>query len=113
MALKSVPLVDSSPPLSASEITEIQAICGALLYYCIAVDPTRYRAVTALASEQSHATVNTRLAANRLLAYFHKAYSKHVICGYINKLMVLTSLAPDPARLQAASLISATMTQLK
>ena len=67
-----VPIVDTSPPLSAPEVTEIQAICGALLYYCIAVDPTGYPAVTALASEQSHATTNTRLAANRLLAYFNK-----------------------------------------
>ena len=48
------------------------SICGALLYYCIAVDPTGYPAVTALASEQSRATANTRLAANRLLAYFNK-----------------------------------------
>jgi hypothetical protein len=48
------------------------SICGALLYYCIAVDPTGYPAVTALASEQSLATANTRLAANRFLAYFNK-----------------------------------------
>jgi len=79
-----VPLVDSSPPLSASEITEIQAICGALLYYCIAVDPTGYPAVTALASEQSHATVNTRLAANRLLAYFHKFPNNELILKACN-----------------------------
>jgi hypothetical protein len=68
-----VSIVDTSPPLSAPEVTEIQAICGALFYYyCIAVDPTGYPAVTALASEQSHATANTRLAANRLFAYFNK-----------------------------------------
>ena len=78
------PLVDSSPPLSAPEIKEIQAICGALLYYCIAVDPTGYPAVTSLASEQSHATLNTRLAANRLLSYFHKYPDNELILKACN-----------------------------
>ena len=62
------PTIDTSPTLSGPEVTEIQSICGALLYYCIAVDPTGYPAITALASEQSRATTNTRLAADRLLA---------------------------------------------
>ena len=78
------PIVDSSPPLSAPEITDIQAICGALLYYCIAVDPTGYPAVTALASEQSHATTKTRLSANRLLAYFKKYPDNELILKACN-----------------------------
>lgn len=66
------PYVDTSPLLSTQEVTAVQGICGALLYYCIAVDPTGYPAVTALACEQSRATVKTRAAADRVLAYFRK-----------------------------------------
>ena len=73
------PFVDTSPKLSASEVTRIQAICGALLYYCIAVDPTGYPAVTALACEQSRATENTRAAADRVLAYFRKYPNNELI----------------------------------
>jgi len=78
------PTVDTSPALSGPEVTEIQSICGALLYYCIAVDPTGYPAVTALASEQSRATTNTRIAADRLLAYFYKYPNNELILKACN-----------------------------
>lgn len=73
------PHIDSSPALPSAEVTEIQGICGALLYYCIAVDPTGYPAVTALASEQSKPTQNTRASADRLLAYFQKYPNNELI----------------------------------
>ena len=98
------PTIDTSPTLSGPEVTEIQSICGALLYYCIAVDPTGYPAVTALASEQSRATTNTRLAADRLLACFHK---------YPDNAMDPTYRARVPAPWPAASPISGTMTPPK
>ena len=71
-ATTQAPTRDTSPPLSPTEKTEIQAICGAFLYYSIAVDPTGYPAVTALSCEQSHPTQQTRAAADRLLAYYRK-----------------------------------------
>jgi hypothetical protein len=73
------PYVDSTPPLAAAEVRQIQALCGALLYYCIAVDPTGYPAVTALSCQQSRATENTRAAAARILAYFRKYPNNELI----------------------------------
>lgn len=67
---QNVALPDTSRPLSDSERTNLQAIIGVFLYYCLAVDVTGLPAVTALASAQSCATTLTQAAALRLLAYF-------------------------------------------
>ena len=78
-AVVQAPTQDINPALSAAEKTEIQAICGAFLYYCIAVDPTGYPAVTALSCDQAHPTKNTRAAADRLLAYYRKYPNNELI----------------------------------
>ena len=66
------PTVDNSPRVSPAEQLHLQGLIGALLYYCLAVDPTGLPVVTtALASAQSRATHETLAAANRLLSYFN------------------------------------------
>ena len=61
---------DMSPALPQLKRTNLEAIIGVFLYYCLAVDLTGLTAVTSLASAQASATVLTFAAANRLLAYF-------------------------------------------
>ena len=64
------PTVDDSPRVSPAEQLNLQGLIGAVLYYCLAVDPTGLPVVTALASAQSRATASTIAASRRLLAYF-------------------------------------------
>ena len=61
--------VDNSPPLDAAAILELQQITGCMLYYARAVDYTMLPAVTAISSDQAHATAATLEDVNRLLAY--------------------------------------------
>jgi hypothetical protein len=61
--------VDYSPRLSAEQTTTLREIVGVYLYYARMVDCTMLPAVTALASAQSKATVNTMKDAERLIAY--------------------------------------------
>ena len=61
--------VDNSPPLNAAAILELQQIVGCMLYYARAVDYTMLPSVTAISSDQAHATTATLEAVDRLLAY--------------------------------------------
>jgi hypothetical protein len=61
--------VDTSPPLDAAAILELQQIVGCMLYYARAVDYTMLPSVTAISSDQAHATTDTQQAVDRLLAY--------------------------------------------
>lgn len=61
--------VDNSPPLDAAAILELQQITGCMLYYARAVDYTMLPAVTAISSDQAHATAATLEDVDRLLAY--------------------------------------------
>jgi len=62
-------LVDTSPSLDAASILELQQIVGCMLYYARAVDYTMLPAVTAISSDQAHATTATIADVDRLLAY--------------------------------------------
>ena len=61
--------VDLSPLASPAQHKEIQVVCGSLLYYARALDPTFLPATTALASSQARPTLNAVAASNRLLSY--------------------------------------------
>lgn len=61
--------VDTSPPLSASDITTLQSIIGSALYYGRAVDSLVLTEVQALSSEQSLHRTSTLERADRLLGY--------------------------------------------
>ena len=62
--------VDTSRPLDAAELLELQSIVGSCLYYCRAVDYTGLQKTCQLSSEQAQATEQTLLSAHRLLGYF-------------------------------------------
>jgi hypothetical protein len=57
------------PLLPQKEITHIQQLCGTLLYYALAVDPTLTLPVNVLASDQTQATAATADKAIKLLNY--------------------------------------------
>ena len=61
--------VDTSPPLSPTQTTELQAIVGTLLYYARAVDPTLLPISNEIASQQATPTTKVMAAANRALSY--------------------------------------------
>ena len=61
--------IDTSPEASPQDKHNLQIICGKLLYYTLAVDPTIQVAVCKIASDQSRATHLTMQAADRLLQY--------------------------------------------
>jgi hypothetical protein len=60
---------DNSPPLNATQCTEIHKITGSVLYYSRAVDPTVIMALNDIATEQTVATEKTKTAAGQLLDY--------------------------------------------
>jgi hypothetical protein len=60
---------DNSPPLTATQCTEIQKITGSVLYYSRAVDPTVLMALNYIATEQTAATKKMKSAAGQLLDY--------------------------------------------
>jgi hypothetical protein len=61
--------IDPTPPATDTQKEFLQIICGKLLYYTLAVDPTIQVAVGQIASQQSKATQRTMLAADRLIQY--------------------------------------------
>jgi hypothetical protein len=61
-----------SPPASPAQQKELQIIVGSLLYYARAVDATILPAVCALACDQAAPTLDTMVAAERLLGYVAK-----------------------------------------
>jgi hypothetical protein len=60
---------DNSPPLTATQCTEIQRITGSILYYSRAVDSTLLMALNEIAMEQTAATGKMETAAGQLLDY--------------------------------------------
>jgi hypothetical protein len=60
---------DNSPPLTATQCTEIQKITGSVLYYSRAVDPTVLVALNDISTEQTTATEKTKTAAGQLVDY--------------------------------------------
>jgi hypothetical protein len=60
---------DNSPPLTATQCTEIHKITGSILYYSRAVDPTVVMALNDIATEQTSATEKTKTAPCQLLDY--------------------------------------------
>jgi hypothetical protein len=60
---------DNSPPLTATQCTEIQKITGSVLYYSRAVDPTVLMALNDIAADQTAATEKTKTAVGQLLDY--------------------------------------------
>jgi hypothetical protein len=60
---------DNSPPLAATQCTEIHKINGSILYYSRAVDPTVLMALNNIATEQTAATEKTKAMAGQLLDY--------------------------------------------
>lgn len=61
--------IDTSPVLPTTEITKIQRTVGTLLYYARAVDNTLAVPLSAIASDQSKATEQTKEDINQLLDY--------------------------------------------
>jgi len=57
------------PVLPPSEITRIQSVIGALLYYARAVDSTMLVALNTLSADQATATADTKTAVDQLLDY--------------------------------------------
>jgi hypothetical protein len=60
---------DNSPPLTATQCTEIRKVTGSLLYYSRAVDLTVLMALNDIATEQTEATEKTKTAAGQMLDY--------------------------------------------
>ena len=60
---------DKSEPLDEEEVKWVQMVVGALLYYGRAVDNKLLTALSAIGSQQSKATENTKKAVNMLLDY--------------------------------------------
>ena len=60
---------DTSAPLDDKGVKRIQGIIGALLYYARAVDNKLLATLSAISSQQAHATENTTIAVNQLLNY--------------------------------------------
>ena len=60
---------DKSEPLDEEEVKWVQMVVGALLYYGRAVDNKLLTALSAIGSQQSKATENTKSAVNMLLDY--------------------------------------------
>ncbi len=61
--------VDTSPPLSPTETTELQEIVSTLLYYARAVDPALLPISNEIASQQASPTAEGMAAANKALSY--------------------------------------------
>ncbi len=57
-----LPDADTSPPLTAAGVKRIQGIVGSLLYYARAVDNKLLATLSAISSQQAHATENTAKA---------------------------------------------------
>ena len=64
-----LPDADTSPPLTAAGVKRIQGIVGSLLYYARAVDNKLLATLSAISSQQAHATENTAKAVTQLLDY--------------------------------------------
>ncbi len=60
---------DTSAPLDDAGVKRIQGIIGALLYYARAVDNKLLATLSAISSQQAHATANTAKAVHQLLDY--------------------------------------------
>jgi hypothetical protein len=60
---------DNSPPLTATQCTDIHKITGSVLYYSRSVDPAVLMALNDIATEQTAATEKTKTAAGQLLDY--------------------------------------------
>ena len=81
--------VDTSPPLSPTETTELQAIVGTLLYYARAVDPTRLPISNEIASQQASPTTKVVAAANRALSYA-AGHSTNTIVYYASDMILFS-----------------------
>jgi hypothetical protein len=81
--------VDTSPPLSATETTELQAIVGTLLYYARAVDPTLLPISNEIASQQASPTTKVMAAANRALSYA-AGHSTNTIVYYASDMILFS-----------------------
>jgi hypothetical protein len=62
-------VADNDTALLPHEKLRLQEIVGCMLYYARGIDCTMLPAVTALASEQAHATTKTMASVDRLLSY--------------------------------------------
>jgi Zn-dependent M28 family amino/carboxypeptidase len=60
---------DTSKPLDAAAIKQVQQITGTLLYYVRAVDATILMALGTIAAQQAQGTEATTIAINHLLDY--------------------------------------------
>ena len=61
--------IDTTKPLEGKDITMVQSIVGALLYYARAIDNTILTALNDISSMQASPTENTRNKCRRLLDY--------------------------------------------
>ena len=64
-----LPEDDTSPPLDDKGVKRVQGIIGSLLYYARAVDNKLLATLSALSSQQAHATKNTETVVAQLLDY--------------------------------------------
>ena len=62
---------DTTAPLDAPAIRQVQQITGMLLYYARAVDSTLLVTLGTIAAQQTHGTAKTTIAVNQLLDYCH------------------------------------------
>jgi hypothetical protein len=79
---------DDTAPLSAKDITTLQAIVGGFLYYTRAVDPTMFHETNYIASMQANATERVRDQAIRLLQYA-AAYPNNAVVYRKSKMHVI------------------------
>jgi hypothetical protein len=61
--------LNTTPPLLPAAVKELQEIVGSVLYYARAVDSTFLTSTCAVSSDQSEATEQLQLQADRLLSY--------------------------------------------
>ena len=74
-----IDLEDKTPLLQLENITKLQQITGAVLYYARAVDGTLMTNLNELASAQSKGTQETMQATKKLMDYWHTHISATII----------------------------------
>ena len=97
--------IDDSPLTSTADANDIQQIVGCLLYYALMIDDTMLPAVTAIASQQSQATIAVSNSVDRLLHYAAAHPNNQLVLRACDMVLHVQSDASYLSRPKAGSVV--------